>query len=53
MNARTAAIVMALILVAHAILAFTKWRWVTGLIEVVGAAVLAWHWNLSRRGTAP
>jgi hypothetical protein len=52
-NARTAAIIMALVLVAHAVLAFTKARWYTGLVEVVGAVVLAWNWNVGRPRAAP
>ena len=31
---------MALVLIAHGVLAFTKMRWVTGLVELVGAIVL-------------
>jgi hypothetical protein len=51
MNARFAgltALIVGLVLIAHAALAFTKNRWVTGLVELVAAAVLLWHWWLRR-----
>lgn len=38
------------VLIAHALLAFTKMRWVTGLLELVVAAVLLWNWRQARRG---
>lgn len=44
------ALVVAIVVVAHAILAFTKLRWVTGLLELIAAGVLLWHWWL--RGSA-
>ena len=44
-----AALIVGLALTAHAALAFTKNRWVTGSIELVGAVVLLWHWWLQRR----
>ena len=31
---------MAGVLIAHSVLAFTKMRWVTGLLELIAAAVL-------------
>ena len=34
-------LVLGLLLIAHAILAFTKWRWVTGLLEVIAGVALA------------
>jgi hypothetical protein len=40
------ALVVGIVLIAHAALAFTKLRWVTGLLELVAAAVLLWHWWL-------
>jgi hypothetical protein len=43
-----AALILALVLIAHAILAFTKLRWVTALLELIAAAVLFWHWWLRR-----
>lgn len=46
MNRRYAlvtAAVMAGVLIAHSILAFTKMRWVTGLLELIAAAVLYWQ----------
>ena len=45
MNRRYAlavAAVMGGVLVAHSILAFTKMRWVTGLLELLAAAVFFW-----------
>lgn len=45
MNRRYAlatAAVMGGVLIAHSILAFTKMRWVTGLLELIVAAVLYW-----------
>ena len=41
-------LVLGVLLVAHAILAFTKWRWVTGLLEVVCGVALV----LASRGVA-
>ena len=40
--ALAAAAVMGGVLVAHSILAFTKMRWVTGLLELIAAAVFFW-----------
>ena len=51
MNARTAglvALLVGLVLIAHAVLAFTKLRWVTALLELIAAGVLVWHWWLQR-----
>lgn len=55
MNTRMAdiaALIAALVLIAHAILSFTKNRWVTALIELAAAAVLLWHWWSYRRPRA-
>jgi uncharacterized membrane protein HdeD (DUF308 family) len=41
-------LVLGLLLLAHAILAFTKWRWVTGLLEVVCGVALV----MASRGVA-
>jgi predicted MFS family arabinose efflux permease len=52
MNRRYAlatAAVMGGVLIAHSILAFTKLRWVTGLLEVIAAAVLYWQVLAFRR----
>ena len=46
MNRRPALLVAAItagVLVAHSVLAFTKMRWVTGLLEVFAALVLWWQ----------
>lgn len=43
-----AALVIAIVLLAHSVTAFYKLRWVTGLLEVVAALVLLWHWWLGR-----
>ena len=45
----TVALLVGFLLLAHAVLAFTKWRWVTGALEVVAAAVLLWGWQRGRR----
>lgn len=42
-------LVLGLLLIAHAVLAFTKWRWVTGLLELVCGAALV---LASRSGVA-
>jgi hypothetical protein len=42
-------LVLGLLLMAHAVLAFTKWRWVTGLLELVCGAALV---LASRSGVA-
>lgn len=55
MNRRYAlvtAAVMAGVLIAHSILAFTKMRWVTGLLELIAAAVLFWQVWAFRREVA-
>jgi hypothetical protein len=44
------ALVVGLVIIAHAVLAFTKLRWVTGLLELIAAGVLLWQWWL--RGSA-
>jgi hypothetical protein len=41
--ALVAAAVMGGVLIAHSILAFTKMRWVTGLLELIAAAVFFWQ----------
>jgi hypothetical protein len=41
--ALTAAAVLGGVLVAHSVLAFTKMRWVTGLLEIIAAAVFFWQ----------
>lgn len=46
------AAVMGGILIAHSILAFTKMRWVTGLLELIAAAVLYWQVLVFRREIA-
>jgi hypothetical protein len=44
--------VLGLVLAAHAILALTKWRWVTCLLEILVTVVLFWQqWQLQRRPT--
>ena len=46
MNRRYALVAAAVtggVLIAHSVLAFTKMRWVTGLLELVAAAVLCWQ----------
>lgn len=51
MNSRyagLAALIIGLVLIAHAVLAFTKIRWVTGLLELIATAVLLWNWWVSR-----
>lgn len=51
------ALLFGFLLAAHAVLAFTKWRWVTGALELVAAVVLLWGWQRGRRpattGTVP
>ena len=42
-------LVLGLVLLAHAVLAFTKWRWVTGLLELVCGVALV----LASRSHAP
>ena len=44
-----AELVLGLLLLAHAVLAFTKWRWVTGLLELVCGVALV----LASRSAAP
>lgn len=50
--ALVAAAVMAGVLIAHSILAFTKMRWVTGLLELIAAAVFLWQVWAFRRDVA-
>lgn len=50
--ALAAAAVMGAVLIAHSILAFTKMRWVTGLLELIAAAVLFWQLLVFRREVA-
>ena len=45
----TVELVLGLVLIAHAVLAFTKWRWVTGILELVCGVALA----LAARSVAP
>lgn len=47
--ALAAAAVMGGVLIAHSILAFTKLRWVTGVLEIAAAAVLFWQVLAFRR----
>ena len=47
-----AALIMGIALLAHAALAFSKNRWVSGLLEIVAAAVLLWHAWLSWRASS-
>ena len=50
--ALAAAAVMGGVLIAHSILAFTKMRWVTGLLELLAAAILFWQVVAFRREVA-
>ena len=50
--ALAAAAVTGGVLIAHGILAFTKLRWVTGLLELIAAAVLYWQVLVFRREVA-
>ena len=50
--ALVAAAVMGGILIAHSVLAFTKMRWVTGLLELIAAAVLYWQVLVFKREVA-
>ena len=43
----------ALLLLAHAVVAVQKWRWVTALVEVIAAIVLLLHWWTSRGAPVP
>lgn len=44
--------VLGLVLIAHAVLALTKKRWVTCLLEIVVALVLLWQqWRLRQVAT--
>lgn len=45
--------VFSVILVAHAVLALTKHRWVTCLIELIAAAILFWQLRALWRGPVP
>lgn len=47
-----AAVIVGIVLIAHAVLAFTKLRWVTALLELIAAAVLLWNWWQGRRAGA-
>jgi hypothetical protein len=47
-----AALLVGFVLIAHAVLAFTKLRWVTALLELIAAGVLLWHWWLGRRASS-
>ena len=47
-NAGLAALITAILLLAHALFVFTKYRWVTGLVEVLAAGVLLWQWQIRR-----
>jgi len=46
------ALVAAVLLLIHAVLSFTKLRWVTGLAEVGATAVILAQWWLLRENTA-
>jgi uncharacterized membrane protein len=53
-----AVVIMGVVLLAHSITAFSKMRWVTGLLEVIAALLMIAHWWVSRApnittGTAP
>ena len=50
--ALAAAAVTGGVLVAHSVLAFTKLRWVTGLLELIAAAVLFWQVLVFRKEVA-
>ena len=50
--ALAAAAVMGAVLIAHSILAFTKMRWVTGLLELIAAAVFFWQVLVFKREVA-
>ena len=46
--------VLGLVLVAHAVLALTKKRWVTCLLEIIVTVVLFWQmWQLRQQPAAP
>jgi threonine/homoserine/homoserine lactone efflux protein len=47
-----AALIMGIALLGHAALAFSKNRWVTGLLEIVAAMVLLWQAWLSWRASS-
>jgi threonine/homoserine/homoserine lactone efflux protein len=47
-----AGLIMGIALLAHAALAFSKNRWVTGLLEIVAAIVLLWHAWLGWRASS-
>jgi len=47
------AILAALLLLIHAILSFTKMRWVTGLAEIGATAVILGQWWILRSYQAP
>ena len=47
-----ASLILAIVLIAHAVLAFTKLRWVTALLELITAALLLAHWWAIRGETA-
>jgi len=55
MNRRYALLVAAItagVLLAHSVLAFTKMRWVTGLLEIFAALVLWWQVWMGRKEAA-
>lgn len=41
-------LLMGVLLLAHSVVAFQKWRWVTGLLEVVAALVFLAQWWMTR-----
>jgi hypothetical protein len=46
------ALIAAVLLLIHAVLSFTKLRWVTGLAELGATAVILGQWWLLRENTA-
>lgn len=46
------ALLMGFVLIAHAVLAYTKLRWVTATLELAAAAILFWQWYVARGATA-
>ena len=46
-------VVMGALLLAHSVVAFQKWRWVTGLLEAVAGLVFLAQWWMARPATTP
>jgi hypothetical protein len=44
---------MGVLLLAHSVIAFQKWRWVTGALEVLAALVFLAQWWMTRSAAAP